>query len=453
LEARNRFGRNPPVLITALLAVLSAAPRAAAQDPAAGTRPAAPASFDEAFALAQQADYPRLVGALRVALGFAPETPSLLYHLARAESLAGSPGNAIRALERLATQGAARDLRADSAFAPLHADPRFAAVERRLAEGAAAIVRSDSAFVIPDPDFIPEGIAYDPVGQHFLVGSMRAHRVVRVGPDGAVTDLTPPPGERAGQVIGLRVDAARRRLWAATLEPDSLAPRFRAGIGGWAALLAYDLDTGRVLDRVPAPDSTRPHLLNDLVVTPDGHVYVTDSEAGALYRLGAGERALQPVPGATGMTYPNGIALAADGSRLFVAHAEGLSTLALEGHGEGRLERMTAPTGVTTGGIDGLYACAGGLLAVQRMLDFQQITWFELSADGRAVAAARALERRHPAHDAATTGAIAGDHLHYIADAQLGRLRPDGSLAPADPPRETVVLRLPLDGLCAADPR
>jgi hypothetical protein len=127
-----------------------------------------------------------------------------------------------------------------------------------------------------------------------------------------------------------------------------------------------------------------------------------------------------------------------------------VSTVVLSGAEAGRVTRLTAPARLGTGNIDGLYACAGGLLGVQRLLDFQQVTWFELAPGGRRIATARALERRHPAHDAATTGALARGAFFYIANAQLGRLRSDGGLTPAAAPPRSIVLRLPLDGVCRA---
>jgi hypothetical protein len=109
---------------------------------------------------------------------------------------------------------------------------------------------------------------------------------------------------------------------------------------------------------------------------------------------------------------------------------------------------VAAPAGVTTSGIDGLYRCGDGLLAVQYLLDFSQITRLALSGDGRSITGARALERRHPAQTGPTTGAPARGALHYIANAQLERLGDDQSVKPGSGER-SVVLRLPLQDACA----
>jgi hypothetical protein len=253
--------------------------------------------------------------------------------------------------------------------------------------------------------------------------------------------------DRRALVVGLRVDASRRRLWAATLVVDSAAPRFRRGTGGRAALHGYDLDTGRRVANHAVTESG-PHLLNDIAVTPGGDVYVSDSEGDALYRLRADGPLLERFhAGTTDFTYPNGITVSADGARLYVAHVEGISSWKLNAP-DGLVERVTTASGVAAGGIDGMYACQGSLLAIESLLGFQRVVLLELDSTGLHIVRQQPLERRHPAHDAATTGALADSSFHYIANAQLNRLDDDHRVLPSDTSRASVVLRLPAPAEC-----
>lgn len=453
--------RSPSHVALALtVAALAITPALRAQTPGPSAPAASPAreptSFRDAFLLARDAfaagDHARVRHVLRGALGFAPDHGLALYHLARAESMTGDAEAALRTLERLAAQGAVRDAAADSAFMSLRTGAtaaRFDDVARRLRAAAAPIVRADTAFALADPDFIPEGIAYDAASDAFLVGSLRGLGVLRVARDGTASTFLSGTGTGLDQVLGLHVDAARGRLWLAAVVRDTAAPRYGDGSGGWSSLHAYDLRTGRLLGRYPAPDSSRAHLLNDVVVAPNGDAYVTDSEGNALYRLRRGARALERVfAGAADFTYPNGIALGAGARRLYVAHTEGLSAFDVGGATAGRRTRVAMPAGVSGGGIDGLHRCGAELIGVQRLIDFQQVTRFRLSPDGLRVTAVEAVERRHPAYEAATTGTLAGATFHYIANAQLPRLRPDGSVTPATRPNASVILRLPLAPAC-----
>lgn len=454
-----RHALLPAVALLAAVALPPALP-AQAPAPASGTgQPAPPSSLGHAYQLATTAlragDHVGMRGVLRAARAFAPDDPAVLYYLARAEALTGEADSALATLERLARQGVARDLAADSAFIPLRTGAataqRFAAVLASLQAAARPLARSDTAFVLPDPDFIPEGIAWDATGGRFLVGSLRRGGVLAIGRDGQPAPFI-GAGDGLDEVLGMKVDARRGRLWLAMLTEDSTAPRFMSGSGGRAALHAHDLRTGARVARYPVPDSAGPHLLNDIAIAPGGDLYVSDSEGRALWRLRSGAQRLERVHhDANHFTYPNGVAVSGDGRRLYVAHMEGLSTMALDGAGAGQLVRVATPAGVSAGGIDGLYACGDGLVAVQRLLDFQQVTRFALSPDGQRITGSEALERRHPAYDFATTGAIANGAFTYIANAQLGRLRSGGATAPRPAgaaPVKSLALRLPLAGAC-----
>jgi sugar lactone lactonase YvrE len=411
--------------------------------------PADAGSFASALAGAQRVlaggDYPGARPYLRAALTHAPGQPSVLYYLARAHAAAGALPDAEDALEWLAQQGAARDLHADSAFAALRGRPRFESARAMMLANAAPAVASDTAFVLRGGDVIPEGIAWDPVSGDFLVGSLVPGGIQRIGRDGRSAPIAAADGH--GWIVGLRVDADRRLLWAAAVTHDEAAPRYARGTGGRSALHAYDLTTGALIRRIAAPDDGRPHMFNDIALQPNGDLWVTDSEGNALYRLRDGSATLERVHGDdANFTYPNGITVSRDGTRVYVAHSEGLTVVRPGGAGAPAIGRVSGSHGISQGGIDGLYSCSDALLAVQARLGFQQVVVLTLDAAGDRVITAAPLERAHPAHGAATTGAIAGDAFYYIANAGLARLTPEGgSSGSGDPP---VVLRLPLGGRC-----
>ena len=408
----------------------------------------APRSFFQAVGAAQQAqaarDPAQAQRMLEAALGFAPESGGVLYYLARVQAEQGDEEAALATLGRLTQQGTKRDIRGDAAFAALKDDARFEAVVKRIEAAAAPLVASTVSHRIEDTAFLPEGLAYDAASNRFFAGSLSGG-IVQWRASEKTRPFHRPDNSGGHVVLGLRVDPERHRLWAATLRLDAAAPKFFRGRGGYAALEAYDLDSGEPVARHEAPRDGDPHLFNDIAVLDDGDVYVTDSEGRALWRLRGGD--LAKVAQSEGeFTYPNGIAVGARGE-LYIAHVEGLSRFDPAAE-DAKLVRLPAPTGVSAGGIDGLYACGDGLLAVQNLSGFQQVTHFALADSGTRIAAARALERDHPRYDAPTTGAIAGDAFHYIANAQLRRLDDDMNLKPGEPANAPEILALPLQGAC-----
>mgnify|MGYP001795798426 CR=1 FL=1 len=82
-------------------------------------------------------------------------------------------------------------------------------------------------------------------------------------------------------MFGMALDAPRRRLWASTSSlPQSKA--FREDDRDHAAVLEIDLDSGKVIRTIAAPDNAK-HLFGDVAVARDGTVYVSDSDSPSLY--------------------------------------------------------------------------------------------------------------------------------------------------------------------------
>ena len=315
-------------------------------------------------------------------------------------------------------------------------------------------MRSDTAFVLGDPDLIPESVAYDPEYQTFYAGSLGKNKIVRIAPSKVVTDFATVGPAGAGRVVGIKVDAPRRRLWAATYTLDSSAAPSRDGERLRVALDVYDLRTGQRLRRYEPSDQQRvAHFFNDVAIAGDGAVYVTDMEGDAVLRVPAGRDGapgdslarLAP-PGSGHFSFPNGIDLSPDGRRLYVAHAEGISVWDLAGGKPAR--PLEFPTSATTASVDGLYACMRSLIVVQRILGFDQVTRLKLDATGLRVTGADVLERRHPAYENPTTGVVVRDAIYYIPNSQVARLKDDGTLAAAANPHPSVVLKLPIGERC-----
>ncbi len=88
-----------------------------------------------------------------------------------------------------------------------------------------------------------------------------------------------------------------------------------------SALIHYELGSGREVGRYSVTGAT--HSFNDLAIATNGDVYVTDTAAGAVWRLlgsngPSGSPALTRLPGK--FEFANGIkALSADGKLLYVA--------------------------------------------------------------------------------------------------------------------------------------
>jgi sugar lactone lactonase YvrE len=353
---------------------------------------------------------------------------SVLWLLAEGYAQAGDKPKALDALKRVA------DLRMgfmpveDSAVQRFAGDPDYDALVGRMAAEQAPVRRAKVAFTLKTAGLVPEGLAYDAAGRRLFIGDGPSRTILAVDASGAervfAGPLEAPP-------LGMTVDAKARRLWAASTNAFWDAAQKRS------ALIAFDLATGRPARTVTSPEALS---FNDVALAPNGDLWATDSLGGQVFRLKAGAAALERVTPQGAMAYPNGIALSDDGRHVFVAQGASLRRIDAA---TGEVLALPQPDNLTTLGIDGLYWRNGALVAVQNGGTAGRVLRLKLSPARDAIAGFEVLEAGNPHFEIPTTGAPAGDRLYVLANAQLMRMRPDGSVDRAKL-KPIVVLDVPL---------
>lgn len=381
---------------------------------------------------AEQEKHVRAIAAL------APSHPGVVYEVARALARRGRADSAIATLLRLAAMGDTRDPHGDVVFIPLRTARGYITARNRLLANQLPILDGSLAFQLPDPDFLPEALAYDSTRQRFLVGSLHRRVIVAVTPNGVVTPFINGASGML-RVVGIHIDAERGRLWFATWAPDSTRLSDSSEAPSATRLFLADLETGRV-QRSWVPDGGRPgHLLNDFVVMPDGSLFITDTERGAIYRLRSPSDTLELFsrPDLEKFSAANGITVAPDGEALYVAFIEGIARVDVARR---TVALLPAPDSVSTAAIDGLYWHRGSLVAVQGAPTMQRVVRYTLSADGRRIETGTVLERGLTIVNQPTTGTIVGTRFYYIANSQYGRLGESGTLErPTGAPLRTAI--------------
>ncbi len=140
-----------------------------------------------------------------------------------------------------------------------------------------------AAIELPGPDYYPEGITAAKDGTLF-VGSIAQGVISRVAPDStAATPFVSKAGTKRG-VIGMTVDEARQLLWFCDSDP-TLPDDEKAG-----ALVGVQLSDAKEVARheLPASGSTAP-FCNDVIVSPDGALWITDSAIGRVLRVASAQ--------------------------------------------------------------------------------------------------------------------------------------------------------------------
>jgi sugar lactone lactonase YvrE len=171
-----------------------------------------------------------------------------------------------------------------------------------------------TSYALPGSDVFPEGV--DSFGKYFYVTSTTDGAVFRgrIGSDDVAEVFL--PGGQDGRTFGVGIEATDDLLLVAG--------------GGTGSLFVYDRRDGAFLGRhTVAADGSR--FLNDIAVTSNGDVYVTDSAADVVYRIAADDIAsnsplevfatfagIDP----TGEFNANGIVATPDGRYLIVVQSD-----------------------------------------------------------------------------------------------------------------------------------
>jgi sugar lactone lactonase YvrE len=306
------------------------------------------------------------------------------------------------------------------------------AVDAARAAAAGRPVEASVAFAAVPTDWrLVEGVAWDArTGRLYASSVVSRALLVRDGEAWRQVD-----GVDSGSLFGLAVDAPRRLLWMAsgvleqTPSPDT----------AFRGLIALDLDTQRVVRRVAAPAGVSPA---DIAVAADGAVFASDPAGGGVYRLRPGAAAIETLVAPGVLRSPQGLAVAGDRARLYVAdYGYGVAIVDLAG---GAVSRLAAERPAMLDGIDGLLRAGGDLVAIQNGAQPRRIVRLRLDPSGSRITGIEVVERGHREWGEPTLGQIKEGDLLYVADAQWERYGAGGALRGEEPLRPTTIRIVPL---------
>lgn len=232
----------------------------------------------------------------------------------------------------------------------------------QAADDASATPREIS---IPGEGVFPESITSTADGTLYI-GSVGQALIFRVPPGAGSAEVFIPPGT-AGikQVFGVLADEASGTLWACS----NLLPAGPPGAGpaGPSALHGFELASGV---------SSSSHALsagsmcNDIAVSPDGDVFVTDTNGMRVLRLAKGATALEAWSPDGAFGPPGGVldGIAVVGGRVIVNTLATSKLFAVEIAGDGKAGAvkelalsapLSAPDGMRAHGQDGVLVTDG----------------------------------------------------------------------------------------------
>jgi hypothetical protein len=320
-------------------------------------------------------------------LDTANDKSTVLYALARTWAAGGEYREAMETLKKAAALNVGLDPTNDKIFEKLHTTADYKDLLAKIRAGTPPIVNSQVAFTIQEQGLSPEGIAYDPSRNRFYLGSTTKHKIIECTPAGACRDFATGVGE----VLGLKIHNGT--LWAAST----------------TALFHLSIPSGKLIHKY-----TGGRLFNDLAIDKQGDVFITDTQAAAVYWINHATDRLQLLNPALKVEAANGIALSDDGRKLYIAgFPEGITVVDLP---SGKFHPIPHSADLCLATIDGLAFFEGALIAIQNGIMTHRVARYNLTPDLNAIAGFKILERRNPLFDGPTTGAIANGSFYFMAN-------------------------------------
>lgn len=365
-----------------------------------------------------------------------PGHPGLINNALIIARYSGDLDSGFAALEDAAASGLSWDMSGVGQIDDLRAaDPeRLSAIEAALTANAIPAGQASLAARPALADALIEALAMDSETERMYLGSVADRRIYRIEPfDPERPEVFAGENEVIGSIFGLAIDRRHGLLYAA----EGRVPQTRVSEGEeiGTALLALDLDTGRVVARHTIEGAQR---MGDVVVR-DGIVYASDADIGRIYRLD-GPRAELEV-WAEDPRFASLQGLAPTRGSVYVAdYALGLWRVDAASR-DARL--LAAPPGASLIGLDGLATDRTGRIFVIRNSGAPAgLFELELDRDGNPSALTPVLTGDERL-GAPVTVRIMDGRAFVLADAQWDLFPADGS-APSAARSDPQILSLPL---------
>jgi sugar lactone lactonase YvrE len=181
---------------------------------------------------------------------------------------------------------------------------------------------------------------------------------------------------------------------------------------------AFDLKTGKTMQQHGIQD-TLPHLFNDLAITSDGNLFITDTYHSSLYKLDPVAKKLELFLQSPLSRYPNGLVFG-NGKLYMATYANGLVMFDTTTK---KIQRLggTADTTISLG-LDGLVFDNNTLFGVYNTgaePSKNCIMQYFLSTGGDSIVKEQIVERGNPSFADPTTAALHKNRLYVIANSHL----------------------------------
>ncbi|HEV8505697.1 MAG TPA: SMP-30/gluconolactonase/LRE family protein [Chitinophagaceae bacterium] len=262
-----------------------------------------------------------------------------------------------------------------------------------------------------EKDVIPEGITIDPVKGTIYVSSIAHKKIIAIDPNGTHEDFITTNKDGFLEGLGMKIDAKKHWLWAVSNEKQD----------NWfvSKVHAFDLATGAAMQQYVLRDTAR-HLWNDLILHPNGKVYITDTYGSSIYEVDPGKQKLKIFLRDSLIAWPNGICFNTKGKIYIATYSHGLIQL------DPSSKKLSLLTGyadsVKAYNLDGLVYWNNTIIGVYNSAAENKdnaIVQYFLNDAGDKIISEKIIDKGNDLFHEPTTAALMANKLYVLANSYL----------------------------------
>ena len=250
-----------------------------------------------------------------------------------------------------------------------------------------------------EKDLIPEGIAIDAKSGRVFLSSLRKNKIVTSD----ITGNSPANFIETGQdgyLSGFGMIIKGDTLYALS---NSLKK-----IDNSSVFLLLNKRTGQLIDKYEV--SIPPYgYLNDLAISSNNEIFITDSESSRVYRIKRPGTNLEVYLDTTAVLHSNGIAISDDNTKLYLASEKGIRIVDIP------TKTILNLPNPESSGIDGMKFYQNSLIGIVA----QGVFRFYLNEKGTEIESRKELIHFDNTFKSPTTFAILSDSICFIRNTQL----------------------------------
>lgn len=366
-----------------------------------------------------------------------PYHQGILYQAGIASALNNKPDEAIQYLSEAVRINADYNLNSDD-LKSLTEREDFQKLKALQTDLQTKIIHSDTAFVIKDRSLHIESITAGETKDVFYVGSIHKRKIVRVDSRGATNDFTTSAQNGLCAVFGVKVDARKKVLWACS-SPIEVMEHFDSTAA--SAVYKYDLKTKKLLTKY-TPEESGDFVFGDIVLDPQGNVFVSDSKQNIIFTVNEQNGKLERYFTSPEFWSLQGLAFSENGRYLFAAdYIKGIYRLDTK---HKSLKLLSHDFKQTLKSIDGLVFHKNSLIAIQNLVYPMRVTQYTLNGAMDKLTDFAIIDRGHPAFNEPTNGCVLNNEFYYVANSLWSGYDQQHQLKPEEQLQDAVILKMDL---------